>query len=756
MTKRLGLLLGMFAYMVCCLPLSPVLANEQNQNIDAIKVEGNRTIETLTIRNQIKTQVGDALNRRGLRQDLAAIFKTGFFRDVKIDVTEAEGQLRVTFIVLEKPSIKEITVTGYDELGLDKILEKMEVKENTVLDDAAIAKSIQQIKMLYEENGYYLAEIKVEKEEVSEYWVKLKFNINEGPEVRIEEISFEGNTAFTDAELRKVIETRDYWFLSWITGSGHLKQEVLNIDLERLLAHYYDHGYIDAKIGTPKVDLSEDKTKLYIKIPLTEGVQYAVGKLEVEGNQLLRTPEILRGLYTKAGDVFNSSLLRKDITFITERYANRGYLLTEVFPLTRTYPETKQVDLIIKINEGKLTYARRITISGNQNTRDKIARRQLQFKEGDVLTSSAIRRSYQEVMNLGFFESADIQTKPTEVENQLDLDVSLKERLTGALTVGGGWRSVNRLMANVSVTQGNLFGRGQRLRLSGSFGEISQRYDIGFTEPWLFDIPLTAGVNVYYRTRNQTDYQNYKIDNRGVQGQLGYPLIERIRGYLSYKYEDVEIYDIAADAADIIQAREGTSSTSELSLSLLRDTRDNRWRPHKGSRTKLSLEYAGGPIGGDNYYIRYLGESSWHFPLWWKFVLSLRGLIGYQQSYDGHKIPIEELFAVGGARTVRGFDRNSIGPSIGNQVIGGDKKLVFNVELHFPLFDPLAGLLFFDTGGAFAEKQTYELDEMRMSAGVGIRFFTPMGPIRLDWGYKLDREEGETSAEWHFAIGTYF
>ncbi len=756
MTKKSGLFWGMLVYIVCCLPLSPATANDQHQNIDVIKIEGNRTIETLTIRNQIKTQAGDELNLKELRQDLVAIYKTGFFRDVKIDVTETGGQLQVTFIVVEKPSIKKIEVTGYDEVGLDKIMEKMEIKESTVLDDAAIAKSVQQIKKLYEENGYYLAEIEVKKENISEDWVNLLFNIKEGPEVRIEEVSFEGNKAFTDAELRKVIETRDYWFLSWITGSGYLNKELLNIDLERLLAYYYDHGYINAQIGSPKIDLSEDKAEMFIKIPLSEGVQYQVGKLEVEGNQLLTNDEVLRGLATKGGNVFNSSLLRKDINLITDRYANRGYLLTEVFPLTRTHPEDKLVDLIIKINEGKLTYARRITISGNQNTRDKVIRRQLQFREGDVLTNWAIRRSYQDIMNLGFFESADIQTKPTEVENELDLDVSLKERLTGALSVGGGWSSVDRLVGNVSVTQGNLFGRGQQLRLAGSFGETIQRYDISFTEPWLFDLPLTAGFNLYYRARSQVDFRDYRIDNRGSQVRLGYPLIERIRGYLSYMYQDVKVYDVTSDAADIIKNREGVTYTSELTLSLVRDTRDNRWRPSRGSRNKVSVEYAGGFIGGDNYYVRYLGESSWHFPIWWKFVLSVRGLIGFQNSFDGRELPVEELFTIGGDKTVRGFKRDSIGPRIGNQVIGGNKELVFNVELHFPLFDPLAGLIFFDTGGAFAEEQPYDLDGMRMGAGVGVRFFTPMGPIRLDWGRKLDRERGESPSEWHFAIGTYF
>jgi outer membrane protein insertion porin family len=755
MTGKKGFLFGVIIYTVCFLLCTPVFA-QHSLTIGEIKIEGNWTIETPTIRSHIKTQPGDEFNPLKLRQDLEAIYNTGFFRDVKIDVAEVAGQVQVTFIVLEKPAIKEIEITGYDELDLDKIKEKMEVKENSIFDEAAVARSVQQIKKLYEEQGYYLAEVKVDPEQVSDHWIKLKIDITEGPEVKIRKISFEGNNTFPDDKLKDAIETKEYWFFSWITGSGHLNRETINIDLERLLAFYYENGYIDAQIGAPQIDLNEDRTGLYIKIPISEGVQYNVGKLTVEGNQILTTDEIMPGLLTKEGDVFSSSRLRKDINLITDKYANRGYLLTEVYPLTNSHPETKSVDLMIKINEGKLVYARRIILSGNQSTRDKVIRRELIFKEGDVLTSWAIKRSQQEINKLGFFESVELKNIPTPVENELDIEVDLKERLTGSLSVGAGWSSVDRFIGNVSITQGNLFGRGQRLHLSGTFGETSQRYDIGFTEPWLFDIPLNAGFDIYYRTRGQVEYRDYNIDNQGGQVSFSYPLIESIRGYLSYMYEDVTVYNIDVSAPEIIQEREGTTNTSEVTLALLRDTRDNRWRPSQGSRTKVSIEYAGGILGGDNYYIRYLGEASLHFPLWWKLVFSLHGLIGYETSYDGHEIPVEELFTVGGAQTVRGFKRDSIGPVVDGQVIGGNKELVFNAELHFPIIEPLTGLIFFDTGGAFADDQNYELNQMRMGAGVGIRFFTPMGPIRLDWGHKLDKKEGESDSEWHFAIGTYF
>ncbi len=753
---RRFILIGCIASLMGLLFLNAAGAQEKKLIVSSIKIKGNWTVETLTIRNYIKVQVGDPFDFNRLRQDMQAIYASGFFQDVKIDVEKKDGGALITFLVQEKPTIKEIEISGYDEISAEKIREKIEFKTSSVLDDTAIAKSIREIKKLYQDDGYYLVEVDVEKKLIPPHWVRLKYNINEGPEVKIAIIDFDGNEAFTDDELQKTIETRDYWFFSWLTGSGHLNKETLDLDLERLLTHYYDNGYIDVQVGSPEVKLSEDKTKLDIKIPINEGPQYNVGEIEISGNKIISTEKITRGLTLKTGEIFSRQKLREDITKITEGYADGGYLLTEALPLVKRQPDKQIVNLVIKINEGGLTYVHRVRILGNNTTRDKVIRRELEFKEGDVLTGRAIRRSYQDLNNLGFFETVDIKTNPTDSENNMDVDVMVKEKLTGSLSVGAGWSSVYQLMGNVSITQGNLFGRGQRLRLSGSLGQTRQRYNLGFTEPWLFDMPLTAGADIYYRTRSRVRYRDYRIDYRGGKLNFGYPLFERVKGYASYMYEDRKIYDIKSNAPESIKNRKGTSATSEISFSLLRDSRNNRWRPSRGARNKLSVEYAGGMVGGDNYYIRYLAESSWHFPIWWKFVLSFHGLIGYQTGYNGHNIPVEELFAVGGAQTVRGYDRDAIGPRKGSYVIGGNKKLVFNAEFHFPIIEPVTGLFFFDTGGAFAESENYELDEMRMGVGAGIRFFTPMGPIRLDWGYKLDRKEEEDSAKWHFAIGTYF
>lgn len=741
--------------LFCSIP-APGYSTNEKMFIGEIAIEGNHKIETDTIRSYISSKVGDVFSPLQIRQDLQSIYNSGFFRDIQVDAQPFEGKLKITFILKEKPSIREIILEGYDELDEDKIRKVIDVKINTILDELALDKNLDNIKKRYAEDGFYLAEAEYELEEVSPHSVNVIFKINEGPEVEVQEIRFEGNEDFSDDDLKDIIETSEHWFFSWLTGSGYLQPEILEQDMARLLAFYFDKGYIQAKVEDPEITLSEDKTELTIVIPVEEGVQFTISKIDFVGNHIIENAQIEEKLETESGEIFNRTKIRQDVTSISNLYAEQGYLLTEVYPSTKENIEDKTVEITFNVNEGKITYAGRILISGNDNTRDKVIRRQMQFVEGDVLTSSKLRRSYERVNNLGFFEKVDLQTKETSQNNVLDIDLKTKERLTGSITMGAGWSSVNKIVGNVSVSQGNLFGRGQRVTLAASIGRVMENYNLSFTEPWLFDIPLSAGFDLYLRTRRRLSFSNYQSDTRGGALPLSYAITDYTRLYFTYRYEEVNIHNVPDNASIFFKRREGKNTTSSTYYAIVRDSRDNWIRPTTGSRNKLSYELAGSVLGGDNYYHRTYFDSSWHFPLFWKFVLSTHGKIGYQTSYAGRELPVQELFVVGGAQTVRGFQYGALGPKQDGEVIGGNKMLLFNAELHFPLFDPLAGLLFFDMGNAFAEGQNYQLNNLRTAAGIGIRFYTPMGPIRLDWGYKLDREDRESAYEWHFAMGTYF
>ncbi len=742
--------------LLCFLSPKQIYANEQVMLIGEVAIQGNRKIEAATIRSYINTQAGSLFNPTRIRQDIQAIYDSGFFSDIQVDAEDFEGKLKLTFIVTEKPSIKSVIIEGNDEIDEEKLRKVIDVKINSILDELVLDRNVDKIKKRYEEDGFYLAEVTYKIEKIPPHSVNVTFTINEGPEVVLEKIIFEGNEAVSDDDLKDILETSEHWFLSWITNSGHLEKDKLSQDMNRLLIYYYDHGYIQAKIGDPKIELSTDKTELTVTIPVEEGNQFVISKINLKGNYIVATSEIEEKLESKAGEVFNRSTIRKDVDYISNLYAGQGYLLTDVYPNTKENRAEKTVEVTFNVQEGKITYAGQINISGNTSTRDKVIRRQLMFFEGDVLTSTRLKRSYQRINNLGFFEQVDLKTKASSQENALDIDLRVKERLTGSFSMGAGWSSVNKVVGNVSISQGNLFGRGQRLVLSGSFGRIVQNFNLEFTEPWLFDTPLSAGFALYSSTRKRLSYNNYQVDRTGGKINLGYPLTSYTRAYFNYRYDVADVRDIPSNASIIIKRQKGKTTTSSTTFTLVRDSRDNRLRPTSGSNNSASYEFAGSILGGTNYFHRTAATSSWHFPLFWKFVFSTRGQIRYQSSYAGRKLPIQELFVTGGAQTVRGFQGGSLGPREGYYVIGGNKSLVFNAEIHFPLFDPLAGVLFFDMGNVFAEGVNYQLNNLRTGAGVGIRFFTPMGPIRLDWGYKLDRKDRESAYEWHFAMGTYF
>jgi outer membrane protein insertion porin family len=377
-----------------------------------------------------------------------------------------------------------------------------------------------------------------------------------------------------------------------------------------------------------------------------------------------------------------------------------------------------------------------------------------------------MRESYRRIRNLGFFENLDIQTIPTSRENQFDLDFNVEERLTGQVSLGAGYSSEDHLVGTFEITQGNLFGRGQRLSASAELGGERQTYNISFTEPYIMDKPLMVGFSIYYDIK---EYDQYTRSSRGGDIHMGFPLPKNFRFYADYNYEKVKIYDI--DVYDpnhpnpfeesLVEAEdESPTRTSSILIAFSRDTRDDRFRPTTGSMNRLSFKYAGGFLLGDNNFYTTNLDSGWYFPLpWWKFVLALHGNMAYASGHSGDPLPVFERLYCGGTNTVRGYKQRGIGPmDEAKNPTGGNKRVVFNLETHFPIYEAMSGLIFFDAGNVYEENDDLFSHSLRMSVGIGMRIYTPIGPMRLDWGYKLLRREelDESPSDWHFAIGTYF
>jgi len=723
--------------------------------VEKVLVAGNQAIEESAIRAQIKIKEGDIFSPRAVRDDLKAIYQLGYFQDVKVEKRPWGRGQAVVFIVEEKPVIKEIKFTGNKAIKTSELQEVIDLKPRTVLNLNAVQENLQKIQKKYRDEAYLAAEVNYELEEPKKGEVIVHYRITEGQKIRIKSIKFSGNKHFSDERLKKLLpETKEKGFFSWFTKSGTYKEETLERDLDAVLAFYLQKGFYQAKVGKPQVIYAKDH--IDIVIPVEEGPQFRAGKVDISGDLISPKEELLKFLNIFPGEIFNAEKVRESISKLTDYYADKGYAFVEVSPQTVLQPEKKYVDLSFHIQKGSKVYFERINIQGNTKTRDKVIRRELKAVEGDLFSIKALSKSRENLQRLGFFKEVNLTPKKGSGEDKMELTVQVEEQPTGAFSVGVGYSSIDQLMTMLQISQINLFGRGQRLVVSAQLGSISQYYNISFTEPWLFDTRISAGGDLY---RTRREYDDYTVQRSGGGVRFGFPLFEEVRGYLSYKYEQIDISDVLETASYLIQEAKGTSTTSSIGTALRRDTRDHYLEPTKGSDNTISIEYAGGLLGGTNYFTRYGLNSTWFFTPFWKLTFMGRGRIGYIQGHGDHPIPLFERYRLGGINSIRGFKAFSIGPKAPNgEVIGGDKELLFNFELTFPLASEikLRGVIFFDAGNAFDVGESYRMDKLRTSAGVGLRWLSPLGPLRLEWGYNISPQEGEKRHSLDFTVGTFF
>ncbi|MBM2837460.1 MAG: yaeT [Deltaproteobacteria bacterium] len=722
-----------------------------------ITIKGNKTIEADAIKAVIKISEGKPLITEDVRDAIKAIFEMGYFTDVQAETSDTEVGKELAFIVSERPQIREIDFNGNKEIEKDKLKELLTFKANTILDLNKIRESISKIKTEYENSGYYVADVQYKIETVGENQIKLVFEINENDKVLVKRIILLGNKEYNDDALKKIIQTKEGSWSSWISSKGTFKENMLRGDVEILSSHYLNNGYIQASVEEPQVFLTPDKRWIYITIRIEEGKKFWLGKIDFKGDILDSVDDLSKNVKLKEGDVFSRDRLRQDIVSLTDMYGDKGYAFANIVPLTTLDHEKRIVNITFDISKGELVYFERIFITGNIKTRDKVIRRELKVAEGELYHGTRLKKSRQKVNNLGFFDEVNLSTERGSSPNKLNLIIDIKERPTGTLSVGAGYSSIDSFVMMGSVSQGNLFGRGQKLQLSAEYGGKRKTYNLGFTEPRLLDTEISAGFDIYNLEKQYTDFTK---KSNGGDIRLGFPLgFEETRGYLTYRYEESEIFDISTSAGTYITDQAGRNTLSSVTASIVRDTRDSYLAPMSGSNNSVSTEVAGSYFGGTRSFVKHLGNSSWFYPVFWDTSVMLHGAIGYAEGTEGKALPIDERFFVGGMNTVRGFDPRSLGPKDENGiVIGGNKELIFNVEYLFPLAKEagLRGVIFYDAGNAFGDNEVYDIENLRTSAGYGVRWYSPIGPLRLEWGYNLNPRDGEKLSRWEFSIGTFF
>ncbi len=727
----------------------------RKEKITKILIEGNRAIEENAIRAQLKMKEGDIFSPRELRDDLKAVFQMGYFQDVRAERRDWERGLAIVIVVEEKPFIREIRFSGNKKFKAGELLEAIPLKPRTILNLNTVKESVNKIIQKYQEEAYFAAEVTYELEGAREREVLVRYKIKEGTKIRIRKITFSGNFHFSDRELKKQLpETKEKGLLSFLTKSGTYREETLEQDLDGILAFYMRKGFFQAKVGKPQV--THDQKWITITIPVDEGRQFRIGSVDIRGDLIFSKAEIAKKVPLYPGEILNRDKIRDSVSNLTDMYADQGYAFADISPQTVVHKETEMVDLTLEIKKGSLVYIERINIQGNTKTRDKVIRRDMRLAEGDLFNLSALKKSRERLNALGYFKEINMTPRKGSAEDKLDIDVRVEEAPTGAFSIGGGYSSLDKLVGMVSISQNNLFGTGKRVILSAQIGAISQYYNLSYTDPWLFDTRISGGVDIY---RIMRDYTDYSVTRLGGGLRFGFPLFEEVRGYLSYKYEQIDVFNILSTAALLIRESEGTSTTSSVGGALRRDTRDHYFDPSKGSDNTIGIEYAGGPLGGSNYFTRYSASSAWFYTPFWKTTFMVRGRIGYIQANGDHTIPIFERYRLGGISTIRGFKTWMVGPKLPNgEILGGNKELIFNVEAVFPLIPgiKLKGLVFFDAGNAYDVGEPYSFEKLRTSVGVGLRWISPMGPLRLEWGYNLRPQPDESKSSWDFSVGTFF
>jgi outer membrane protein insertion porin family len=725
--------------------------------IDSVYVTGNKRIETDAILATIESQKGAIYDPSTLDRDLRSIYHMGFFEDIEIDVDDGPGGKTVTFKVTEKPSIGNITFEGNKKIEREDLMEVLGIRKYSILNRKAIKDSIERLRDHYHQKGYYNVEIRERVEDLPNNEVALIYRIKEGDKVSIREIRFVGNVEIAGEDLKDVMKTSEKGFFSFVTESGHLDRKELESDIAKVKSFYHNNGYIKARVGEPEVSYKKDEG-LTIAIEIHEGPQYSIGTVGIEGDVIKEVDELYGALRIAKEKVYNREAIRSDALTLSEIYADEGYAFVDVSPEIKEDDREHKVDIIYRISRGKKARFERIIITGNDKTRDKVIRRELRVVEGGYFSGKLVRRSAQNLHRLGFFEEVNVNTKKGSSDEEMILDVHVKERATGMLSFGVGYSSEEKTIGMLEISQNNLFGRGQSISDKVYVSSVSTKYILSFTEPWLFDRRLSLRVDLYDW---EYEYDEYTKDSTGGRLKLGFPLgLDFTTGSVMYTYDDSVISDVSETASQDILDMVGRSVTSSLTFGISRDSRDKRWNARKGSVNSLSVEYAGGVLGGDNYFTKYLPRSAWFFPLPWDSALSVQGRWGYVERRPGGDLPVYEKFFLGGINTVRGFDYYSISPvdPASGDRIGGEKMMVYNVEFRFPIAKEqgVMGVLFLDAGNVFTKDEDFTFEGIRMGAGGGIRWYSPVGPLRLEWGYNLDRKPGEPSSTWEFSIGSPF
>ncbi len=744
-----ALLLGPFT----ALAQTPTPADRQIL-VKEIGVQGNRRVQEAVILGRVSAKIGTPFVANRTAEDIRAVFALGFFDDVQVKVEDFEGGVKLTYMVVERPFVRDILFAGNKKEDSATLQEKIDLKLGSVYNPVEVNRGADKLKDFYETEGYFEVGITPEVEKLPDGDVTVTYRIAEGRRISIDQIVIEGAQGLTPKQVKSAMDTQER---EYIILRGTVQRQRLDEDVDRIIQLYNDYGYVQARVESSDIQIDREKARATIRIVVVEGPQFKVGGVDVAGNAVLPMEEIRKRIELKSGDVFSRSKLRDSVKGITDLYSAIGRASADVSPNTLQDTPGRLVNIVFEIIEGPETYVERINIAGNTRSEEKILRREIPMAEGDLFTSQKLARAKQRLTNLNYFDKVEAKTAPGSAKDKIIVNIDVTEKPTGLFSIGGGYSSQDGVLGTLDLSQRNFLGKGWEVFLRLRGGQNLQTGTIGFTEPWLFDQPLAAGFDIFNTRRILPDYT---VNSLGGDIRLGHPLGEYSRWNAVYRVSQDKISDVNPLGSPELISQEGTHLTSLVGLSLSRDTRDSVYDPTRGGTASIGVDFAG--IGFGEKFARSVLTTTYFQPMpWLEHVLSFRFMAGYSFGWSKDPVPLFERFYLGGSNSLRQFKSLQVSPKDDTGTrIGGNIEALGTVEYQIPLFFGIKAAVFYDVGQVWgpdiSQGTKFDIGDLRHGMGAGLRWNSPFGPIRVDYGIKLDQRKGESFGNFNFSAGSSF
>jgi len=760
-----------YSALLACLLWAGSLASSAAQGFRVIDivVQGARRVSPDIIRQAMGTRTGEELDLAKVREDVKSIYRLGYFRDVTFDVEEVAGGYRLTVIVAEKPIVGSVQIEGNKDVDTADLRAAVTLKERTLFQEEKVKESVLKMQEVCQNKGFIDAAVEAAVSEDAEGAIRVTFRVTEGVKLKIERIGVAGNVYFPEKAILKVMETSAKGFFSFITDSGVFKKDVLENDVRRVEALYQNSGFLDSKVFDPTI--SRGKDGLVVTIRVFEGRQYRVGAIRFAGEAGVPEARLRQTVKLAPGEVFNREILLADLLALTGMVNDQGYAQAIVSPGVEKRKEYPLADVTYRFERGTKFRFGKVEVSGNTKTLDRIVRRNIDVADGATYTATGLKTTKENLTRIGYFKDVKIATAPSKTPGEMDVKVDVQEGPTGTLSGGAGYSSVDKIFGVVNLSENNLFGRAWKVSLNTQFGANRTTFALDFRDPYFLDTDYNLLLTGY---KTDIKYTDFEKKSTGGGGARGYNLTRFLSASVAYRVDDSQIFAISGvpTTQTVQQAIDlGVQKTRSIGLNAIRNTTDRNIDPSRGGVQSGSLEYAGGFLGGNTQVVKYFLNARAFYPVTATTTFSWNALWGHViPNYGGlgdGEVPLYERFFLGGPYSVRGFKSRSLSPvdPVTGEQVGGNKELIINLEYTFPLVSEIGfkGVLFTDLGNAWAQGVWPFQDGdwvggqgVWIGYGVGVRWYSPMGPLRFEVGWNYDAPPGAPKRVMEFTVGTPF